>query len=104
MQIPKEEMYKKALHLAARETIFAPPEKLEELAFPVWQKAIHEVLVFNGCCQCLYQDAKCLLDLSKENQISLHSGGELSFEDFLEVLMETRNLFMAEAMSVSAYA
>mgnify|MGYP001587956313 FL=1 len=94
--------YREFLQEAARQTLFAPPEQLESLAFPFWQKAVHAILVLNGC-QCFYQDGKCFLDLPREKQIRLHSGGRFSFEGFVVILTETRNLILSEAIVVSVH-
>ncbi|MDP3764202.1 MAG: hypothetical protein Q8Q95_01125 [bacterium] len=102
MRASEEIIYRQALESAGQVTLLGAPEKLEELAFPFWQKAVHEVLISVGC-QCAYH-GNCFLDLNPEKQIILHSGGEFSFEGFLHILTETRNLFLAEATMVSARA
>ena len=102
MQTSEEEIYLKAFEPAAKQTLFASSEKLENIAFPFWQKAVHNVLILKGC-QCVH-GGKCFLDLDKEKQIGLHSDGDFNFQKILEVLAETRNLFLAETMSVSAHA
>ena len=102
MRASDEVIYRQALRSASRETLLAPPEVLSELAFPFWQKAVHEILISVGC-QCTYH-GKCFLDLNLEKQAILHSGGEFSFEGFLQILTETRNLFLAETAIASAQA
>ncbi|MDP3799981.1 MAG: hypothetical protein Q8Q90_00980 [bacterium] len=100
MKVSEERIYREALESATGQAMLVPPEELSLMVFPFWQKAVHEILILTSC-QCICHDhneAKCFLSLNPTSQIKLYSGGELSFEGFLETLDSIKQLFLLESM------
>lgn len=102
MSSQDERVYKLALKRAARIILIAPPESLEKEIFPVWQKAIHQMLLRRGhLCRRSDKDG-CFLNFDPEEQKTLFRDSGLSFENFVSIILEAHRLFLAESGSLEA--
>ena len=66
-------------------------EEIEERLFPIWERAVHRIILRIGCpCQ-KGNKAKCFLLLSREKKEALMSDNEnLSFSQFISLFMEAQ--------------
>lgn len=85
---------------AARQILFISEEDLEDFLFPIWQQAIHEILIRHGC-PCQRGDEKnCFLAQQPEVQERLFSDKHfLSFTSFQSLLEEAKQIFLESLFS-----
>lgn len=88
------EIYCEATRKAA--TAFAPmKEPLDDILFPIWRDAIHEVMKLEGC-PCTVsntEDDICFMDLDREKQMDLFRDMELfSYQGFIEILLKGKKM------------
>jgi len=88
------EIYCEAIRKAA--TAFAPMKKpLEEILFPIWRDAAHEIMKLEGC-PCTVSNTEgdvCFMDVDREKQIDLFNDMELfSYQGFIEILQKGKKM------------
>ena len=103
MKKDEEEVYRKSLEgvISEHPLLFSrvSKETVAEITFPIWRDTMHKIMMLN-MCRCMYhQYDKCFLFLSKEKQIKLYSDTELSFDLFVETLMNIESLSLLSAVA-----
>jgi hypothetical protein len=74
-------------------TAYAPmKEPLDEILFPFWRDAAHEIMKLEGCPCTLNDnsdDEACFMDADRKTQIDLFNDMELfSYQGFIEILQK----------------